>query len=43
MENNSKEARDAVKPLIANIKGNMNSLKTDYEMPKNHQFLVTEN
>jgi hypothetical protein len=38
---NGKEDRERVKPIIDSIKDNMNKLRTDFDMPKNHQVLVT--
>jgi hypothetical protein len=39
---NNREDRDAVKPIIDSIKGNMNKLRADFGMPNSYQVLVTE-
>ena len=41
-ENNSKEARDRVQPVLDSIRDNMNKFRTDFSMPNNHKVLVTE-
>ena len=41
-ENNSKEARDRVQPVLDSIRDSMNKLRTDFSMPKDSQVLVTE-
>ena len=41
-ENNSKEARDRVQPVLDSIRDSMNELRTDFSMLKDSQVLVTE-
>jgi hypothetical protein len=42
MKNNSLEARKEVKPILEGIKSEMNSQRTDFNLPLNH-YKITPN
>lgn len=42
MENGSKEGRKTIKSVITNLKGEMNTLRTDFNWPEDHKVVITE-
>jgi hypothetical protein len=42
MENRSKEGRIRIKPVISNLKREMNSLKTEFNRSEDHKIVITE-
>jgi hypothetical protein len=41
MENNSREARSEVNNYIDSIIGNMNSTRSDFNLPEDHEINIT--
>lgn len=42
MENGGREGRKTIKSIISDLKGEMNSRRTDYHLPEDHKIVITE-
>ena len=42
MESGCRERRKTIKSVISNLKGEMNSLRTDFNRPEDHNIVITE-